>query len=207
MKKFLIVLVVMVIAAVIVVVFVKNQNSSNIEVKHKASLRFSWIPSASFAGDRVGVLEKKLSDIQLVTGFKRCRGRRQYRAFLEQEVGIPDEKWRDYHWLIGGSRRPRNEGGIEKDLRCIHGLIVADERFGSLPAFRDWMDGNPVQSRKMPPPRDIQTAEQADEMVREVCGAEGLADMRELISDWARFQELCRRHPGLDRAIILLSQD
>jgi hypothetical protein len=49
--------------------------------------------------------------------------------------------------------------------------------------------------------------EQADEMVREVCGAEGLADMRELISDWARFQELCRRHPGLDRAIILLSQD
>jgi ABC-type nitrate/sulfonate/bicarbonate transport system substrate-binding protein len=55
MKKFLIVLVVMVIAAVIVVVFVKNQNSSNIEVKHKASLRFSWIPSASFAGDVVGL--------------------------------------------------------------------------------------------------------------------------------------------------------
>lgn len=55
MKKLLIIAVMAIVATTITVAFMQNRASNKIEVKHKASLRFSWIPSASFAGDVVGL--------------------------------------------------------------------------------------------------------------------------------------------------------
>lgn len=98
--------------------------------------------------DRIAILEKKLSDIQLITGFRKCRDPGEFIKFFEQEVGIPDQKWRDYFWLNSGSRMSRDEGGIEKNLQCILDLIKADERFGKHAVFRDWIDRKGVPPTK-----------------------------------------------------------
>ncbi|HMP70729.1 MAG TPA: ABC transporter substrate-binding protein [Pirellulaceae bacterium] len=53
MKKIILIALV-VITAVTIVVMAKNQETES-DAKHKASVQFSWIPSASFAGDVVGI--------------------------------------------------------------------------------------------------------------------------------------------------------
>ena len=70
MKKLLIVAVMAIVATTITVAFMQNRASNKIEVKHKASLRFSWIPSASFAGDVVGLTKfAKEHELELTAEF------------------------------------------------------------------------------------------------------------------------------------------
>ncbi len=53
MKKFIVIALVAIIAIAVVVIAKSNDNQTG--AKYKASVRFSWIPSASFAGDAVGI--------------------------------------------------------------------------------------------------------------------------------------------------------
>ena len=94
----------------------------------------------------IDFLEEKLSNIQLAAQFKKCETRSDFLSFLEQEVGIPDQKWRTYTWLIGSSKKPLEEGGMGRDLRWIVDCINADPRFGKHAIFRDWMDEIPLKT-------------------------------------------------------------
>jgi hypothetical protein len=60
---------------------------------------------------------------------------------LFNELGIPDEKWRNVDWLSNIAKKPPEEGGIGTYLAGLYGALKSDSRFESFPAFVAWMDG------------------------------------------------------------------
>jgi hypothetical protein len=109
---------------------------------------------------------------------------------LFDTLGIPRDTW-TRAWRISQS----------KEWSGLYQAIISTEGFKPYSKFLAVLGISPP-----PAAMSIQTIDQAEDLVRRVCAAEGLSDLRELMGDWNRFEELGRRHPGLDRAIVLLSQ-
>ena len=72
-----------------------------------------------------------------------CENRDQLLQLFKTE-GILDDKWRNSYWLGIGSRLPKEQGGIGKNLRSLRNALT--ERFGNKwTTFLRYMDGLPKE--------------------------------------------------------------
>ena len=114
--------------------------------------------------ERVRLLEQKLLDLQLITGFQKCQIPEDYRRFFEEEIGIPDQKWRDYHWMIA-VKRLKSEKEFDRNFKVIVDLVKADGCWSNYSSFIQWMDGLVVKKRSQDCSEQVRTCETAEDFL------------------------------------------
>jgi hypothetical protein len=89
----------------------------------------------------VAWMEGKHGPLQRSKLVERIASSQSRSDFLElfTEIGIPGDAWKKSDWLVRGSSRSREEGGIERNLTNLYNLLR--NRFVRFAYFVAWMEG------------------------------------------------------------------